>query len=243
MASRALPGLGLIGFFGRGNNNWDQDVDANWLKLSSAVQLVVESITAALPASPANGVVTVNPANKRVSVRDNGAWVEFVPSEGWVAYVKDVGRSAHYKSGAWVLDAQATFVGAHTASLSLQVAVVDIDLAGVKVASAAGAVPDGSLIVGLQARTLEAVTGSTGVYLDIGAAGTWGHGFSGDFSPLGTAVGSVRPFCAPFSPPYAQFGALAVNACVIDNTNDTFTAGKIRVAVYYIATTPLDALP
>lgn len=243
MASRSLPGLGLIGFFGRGTNNWDTDVDANWRKISALTQLVVESTTAALPGAPANGYVTINPANQRVTVRDNGAWVEFVPSNGWRAYVKDVGLKATYESGAWVLEEPATVVGDHAASLALKVKVVDITLTGKKVASAVGAVPDGSLIVGLQARTLVAVTGSTGVYLDIGAADTWGYGYSGDFAPLGVAAGSTRAFCAPFGPAYAQFGALAVNACVIDNAADTFTAGKIRVAVYYIATTPLDALP
>lgn len=243
MASRSLPGLGLIGFFGRGANNWDTDVDANWRKISGLTQLVVESTTAALPGAPANGYVTINPANQRVTVRDNGAWVEFIPSEGWRAYAKDVGLKATFKSGAWVLEEPATVVGDHAASLALKVKVVDITLTGKKVASAVGAVPDGSLIVGLQARTLEAVTGSTGVYLDIGAADTWGYGYSGDFAPLGVAVGNTRSFCAPFGPAYAQFGALAVNACVIDNAADTFTAGKIRVAVYYIATTPLDALP
>lgn len=243
MPSRSLPGLGLIGFFGRGANNWDTDVDANWRKLSGLVQLVVESTTAALPGSPANGYVSINPANQRVTVRDNGAWVEFTPSEGWRAYAKDVGLEAIYQSGAWVLQQPATVVGDHAAALALKVKVVDITLTGKKVASAVGAVPDGSLIVGLQARTLVAVTGSTGVYLDIGAADTWGYGYSGDFAPLGVAAGSTRAFCAPFNPVYAQFGALAVNACVIDNATETFTAGKIRVAVYYIATTPLDALP
>lgn len=93
MPSRALPGLGLNGFWNLGEA-WKTGGDENWLKLSVLSQLVVESATAELPASPANGVMHIVPpsdaTNKgKVAVRDTGVWVYFSAPAGTNAWVKD----------------------------------------------------------------------------------------------------------------------------------------------------------
>lgn len=239
--ARALPGIGLVGFFGRGAANWDTEMDANLRALSALTQPVVASVTAALPAAPADGVVTVNPASGAINVRDAGAWVVIAAKAGWRVFVTDQGRMATFVAGAWVLDNPAgAAVGLHGASMTMRVKTVDVTTATGKVASLANAVPNGSMIVGLAARTMTTVTGTTGVYLDIGAAGTWGNGFSG-VSGLGVAAGSVRDFCAPYSPPYVQYGPLALNVCVLDNAAHTFTGGKVRVSIYYLETVGPDA--
>lgn len=111
MASRTLPGLGLQGFWTLGEA-WKAGGDTNWLTLSVMAQLVVESATANLPASPANGVVyIVNPAGGglagRVAVRDSGAWVYLVPPLGTQAWVKDaVGtdKRFRYDGTTWVAE-------------------------------------------------------------------------------------------------------------------------------------------
>ena len=108
MVSRVLPGMGLNGFWNRGDD-WKEGGDANWLKISVLSQLVVESVSVALPSSPANGVVHVVPqsdaTNKgKVAVRDAGAWVYLSPPVGAYAWVKDVNKRMRFAGDAWVDD-------------------------------------------------------------------------------------------------------------------------------------------
>lgn len=113
MASRTLPGLGLQGFWTLGEA-WKAGGDTNWLTLSVMPQLVVESATANLPASPANGVVhIVNAAGggnaAKVAVRDAGAWVYITAPLGTTAWVKDAtGADKRYRfdGTTWVREAQ-----------------------------------------------------------------------------------------------------------------------------------------
>lgn len=104
MASRILPGIGLEGFWDSGES-WKTGGDLNWLKLSVMTQLVVESATTALPASPADGVVYIAPtgdANQRkVAVRDAGAWVYITPPIGCLAWVKDTAKRMQFVGGVW----------------------------------------------------------------------------------------------------------------------------------------------
>lgn len=91
MPSRQLPGLGLNGFWNLGEQ-WYDGGNENWLKLSVMTHPVAESMTAALPASPADGVVYIVPSGanaNKIAVRDAGAWVYFDPLPGITAWVKD----------------------------------------------------------------------------------------------------------------------------------------------------------
>lgn len=109
MAKRTLPGLALTGFWPLNTKYWNTEMDANLRLLSAVSRLVVDSITAALPGSPADGVITVDPASGAagtIKVRDEGAWVDVAPSVGWRTYVKDVNRLASYTATGWVLDVQ-----------------------------------------------------------------------------------------------------------------------------------------
>lgn len=130
MAGRELPGLKLKGFFGRGNNNWDEDMDANLRLLSAVTQLTVASISAALPGTAPDGTVTVNPADKKINVRDNGAWVALTPLTGWSAYVTDVAKTARFDGTNWVAAADVQPLNANLTSLaSLVLAANDMLLA------------------------------------------------------------------------------------------------------------------
>lgn len=62
MAARTLPGLGLTGFWPYRSSGWNVGMDNNLRLISALTCLVVDSITAALPGSPADGVITVDPA-------------------------------------------------------------------------------------------------------------------------------------------------------------------------------------
>lgn len=99
MPGRTLPNLGLTGFWPLGEDGWNDDNDANLLKLSVLVQGGVIDKVAALPTDPApsNGdtyILDENDATNpnAVAIRDDGAWVYVTPSEGWLIY----NRTANY---------------------------------------------------------------------------------------------------------------------------------------------------
>lgn len=107
MSSRSLPGLGLTGFWNRGADYKD-GMDAN-LRLLSALGggLVVESATAALPGSPADGVIYIVPASDgtnpgKIAIRDAGAWVYVQPIAGLEAFAKDTSRKLFWSGSAWL---------------------------------------------------------------------------------------------------------------------------------------------
>lgn len=95
---RALPGLGLFGFWTLGSNGWKDQNDANLRKLSALVQPRALSLEAAVPGTPTDGnihVLTAGANANDIAVRDLGAWVYLTPSEGWLIYV--VAESAYYR--------------------------------------------------------------------------------------------------------------------------------------------------
>ena len=105
MASRALPGLGLTGFWDYGTNFKD-GMDVNLRLLSAVTQLAVLSRVAAVPGSPSNGDIHLLTAGANVdtlAVRDAGAWVYLTPLEGWKAFVRDTNATWVFVDGAWNL--------------------------------------------------------------------------------------------------------------------------------------------
>lgn len=106
---RALPGLGLEGFWTPGSSGWDADMDANLRLLSAVVQLSVLSATTALPGSPSDGDIYIVPSGagsnpNAVAVRDNGSWVYLTPGEGWRAWVEDSEEFLFWNGMAWVAE-------------------------------------------------------------------------------------------------------------------------------------------
>lgn len=104
---RALPGLGLVGFWDEGSNGWKPDMDENLRRLSALVQLNVASRTVPLPSNLADGAVYIVPDNaganaKRLALRDNGTWVYLSPIKGLRATVKDEDKFYWYNGTAWV---------------------------------------------------------------------------------------------------------------------------------------------
>ena len=88
MASRALPNLGLMGFWDIGTPYKDEN-DANLRLISAVLQGRVLGRVAAVPGSPAQGdmyILTAAPNAQTIAVRDNGAWVYITPRSGWQMY-------------------------------------------------------------------------------------------------------------------------------------------------------------
>ncbi len=107
MAGRALPNLGLTGFWTLGEDNWNDENDLNLLKLSVLVQGSVDEIVAALPGSPTNGdVVILNELNAEnpndIAIRDDGGWIYVSPQEGWMLHNKADAKFYKFDGTAWI---------------------------------------------------------------------------------------------------------------------------------------------
>lgn len=105
MARRSLPGLGLTGGYSSGDDGWTDEMNDNLLTMSVVSQLVVESMSSALPGSPTNGMIYIVPTagetQWKLAVRENGAWVYLTPGIGWTAWVKSPGKSVRWDGSAW----------------------------------------------------------------------------------------------------------------------------------------------
>lgn len=111
---RALPGLGLFGFWTLGSNGYKTQLDENLRKLSALVMPYVLSSVAAVPGSPTDGDIhrlTVAPNLNSIAIRDNGAWVYLVPSEGWQIYDRGADQRLLFDGTNWInLANTATFL-------------------------------------------------------------------------------------------------------------------------------------
>lgn len=105
--SRTLPNLNLKAFFALGEDGWNDEVDLNFLKLSTLVQGGVLGIVSTKPSSPAQGATYILAASdgtnpNAVAVFDNGQWVHFTPNRGWVVFDTQQGTYLHFNGTAWV---------------------------------------------------------------------------------------------------------------------------------------------
>lgn len=108
MAARTLANLGLKAFFNFGEDGWNDEVDANFLKLSVLVQAGAIGIVATKPSSPADGDVyiineaaTSNP--NTIAVFDGGVWKHFPPQHGWAIYNRADDSYIMWSGAAWVV--------------------------------------------------------------------------------------------------------------------------------------------
>lgn len=107
MPSRALPNLGLQGFFDPGEDGWDDEMSLNLLLLSVLVQGGVMETVSATPGSPADGDVYLfagdhpTEANK-IAIRDDGAWIYVTPLEGWRVYDRTANMLMLFTGANWV---------------------------------------------------------------------------------------------------------------------------------------------
>lgn len=120
--SRALPGLGLTGFWPLGNSGWKPGMDVNLRTLSALVCGSVASRTASLPGSPALGSVYIVPAGapsnaNSLAIWDGApgseAWVYLLPKAGWHFYVVDEDLNVQWDGTAWAVFAGAGGGGAY----------------------------------------------------------------------------------------------------------------------------------
>lgn len=102
---RALPGLGIYGFWPLGSDSYKDQLDAGLRMVSALTQLAPLSMTTALPGSPAQGQIYIVPSGgdaNKVALYDEGAWVYLTPQEGWRAWVRDLDKLFTFDGAAWV---------------------------------------------------------------------------------------------------------------------------------------------
>lgn len=99
---RTLPGLGLRAFYTDGSDGWGQPVSEDLRLLSAFAQLIVSSVTAAVPASPSDGTITVDPSAGTIKIRDAGAWIDVAPFSGCRAWVVDASVAYVYDGSEWI---------------------------------------------------------------------------------------------------------------------------------------------
>ncbi|MEG3175849.1 DUF2793 domain-containing protein [Sphingomonas sp. RB3P16] len=121
---RALPGIGLKGFWTHGSDGWDTENDVNLRLLSATTQLVVASRTTALPGSPTDGMIYITPGTGLIAVRDGGVWVNITPLEGWRAWVKDTKQIVVFDGTVWIgepVDLMSSVAGRPGASANIAI--------------------------------------------------------------------------------------------------------------------------
>lgn len=104
--ARSLPNLGLEGFFGLGEDGWNDEMDNNLLKLSTLVQAGAINSVSVLPSTPSQGDVyivneaaAINP--NTLAVRDDGQWVYLTPQSGWLIYNRFLGQYVCFNGTVW----------------------------------------------------------------------------------------------------------------------------------------------
>lgn len=112
--ARALPGLGLIGFWPLGFDGWNTEMDSNLRIISALLQGSVISRVAAEPGSPTDGdryLLTGTANIDKIAIRDDGAWVYITPKTGHRIFVEAEDDFYFYNDGAWAVEVSNSATG------------------------------------------------------------------------------------------------------------------------------------
>ena len=205
--------------------------------IDALTQLAVESRTmAAPPGSPADGARYIPAAGASgdwsgwdgtLAFFIGGAWVQHVPASGLKAWVKDERLTVTYEDGAW---RDGIALTANGGRITLRAKEEELTLTGAYVETADVAfIPNRAIVLGVAARTTLAVTGTT----------SYDVGISGEQSKFGGTLGIAFDS--------TNIGVIGPTAFYSDTrvrvtaNGSNFTAGKVRLVVYYLEMTAPNA--
>lgn len=158
----------------------------------------------------------------KVAIGTNGGWEFALPRRGWRTVILDEGAQALHDGSGW----RAGMMTLSPANAGLSVAVAEIDhvITAGPVSTTSAVIPPNSVVIGVSARVIAAVTGSLTSWSlgNPGSAGRYGAG-------LGLQVGSWAR--GVLGQPTAFY---ATEAMQLDATGGTFSGGKVRIAVHYL---------
>ncbi|WP_118134892.1 DUF2793 domain-containing protein [Oceanicella sp. SM1341] len=190
---------------------------------------VLSADLAAPPAAPAEGdahVVGAAPTGAwagqagSIAFRINGGWDFAAPRPGWRTHDLDSGAMLTFDGADWVADAVA--FGSGGAATLGRVIEIDHAVAAGAVSTAAGAIPAGSVVLGVSARVTSALTGG---------ATSWSLGVAGSADRYGSSLGVAQNSYAAglTGSPQAYYNDTALT---LTAAGGSFTGGAVRLAVH-----------
>ena len=199
-------------------------------KLDALTQIAVESRTLATPPStPAEGACYIPASgatgawagwNGQVALYSGGGWIRIVPVSGLKAWVKTERLTVTYEDGIWRDGISLT---AHGGRATLRAKEEELTLVGAFVETTDTAfIPDRAIVLGVSSRTTLAITGAT----------SYGVGVLGNATQFGNLLGAALNS--------TNNGVIGPTAFYADTkvrvtaTGGNFTAGKVRLIVYFL---------
>jgi hypothetical protein len=201
--------------------------------LDTFVQLAVESRSVATPpSSPVEGDTYIVAAGATgawsgwdimLAVFFGGARQKLTPPAGARAFVKDERASVTYNDGIW---RDGIALTAHGGRLTLRAKEEELTLSGTFVETADSAfIPNRAIVLAVASRTTLAITGATSY--DVGVSGEASK-FGGT---LGVSLGSTN---IGVIGPTAYYADTKVR---VTANGSNFTAGKVRLVIYFLEMT------
>jgi hypothetical protein len=198
--------------------------------LDCLTQLAVESRSlAAPPASPAEGGCYIPAASatgawsgwdNQLALFSGGGWLRLAPVPGLKAWVRDERLTLTYEDGVW---RDGIALTANGGRVTLRAKEEEVTLTGAYVETTDAAfIPNRAIVLGVASRTTLAITGATSY-----GVGTVSNSTQfGDL--LGVALGSTNIGVIGPSGVYAD------TRVRVTANGGSFTAGKVRLVVYFI---------
>jgi Protein of unknown function (DUF2793) len=198
--------------------------------LDALTQLAVEDRTlTAPPGSPADGACYIPASGAsadwsgwdgQIALYSGGGWLKIVPVSGLKAWVKAERLTVTYEDGVWRDGVALTSGGGRVTPRAKE---EELTLSGAYAETTDSAfIPDRAVVLGVASRTTLAITGATSYAVGT-AANTTQFGDS-----LGVALGSTN--IGVIGPT----GFYADTKVRVTANGGSFSAGKVRVVVYFI---------
>ena len=198
--------------------------------LDALTQLAVESRTlTAPPGSPADGACYIPAAGAtgawsgwdgQIALYSGGGWLKIVPVSGLKAWVKGERLTVTFEDGIWRDGIALTASGGR---VTLRAKEEELTLSGAYVETADAAfIPNRAIVLGVAARTTLAITGATSYGVGV-AANTTQFGNLLAVTLGATNIGVIGPA-----------GFYADTKVRVSANGGTFTAGKVRLVVYFL---------
>lgn len=198
--------------------------------LDALTQLTAESrALTAPPGAPADGACYIPAAGAsgawsgwdgQVAVYSGGGWLRIAPVSGLKAWVKAERLTVTYEDGVW---RDGIALTAHGGRVTLRAKEEELTLAGAYVETADAAfIPDRAVVLGVSSRTTLAIAGASSYGVGIASNSTQFGNL------LGTALGSTNIGVIGPSGFYAD------TKVRVTANGSNFTAGKVRLVVYFL---------
>ena len=205
--------------------------------LDALTHLAVESRTlSAPPASPSEGSSYIPGSGAtdawggwdgQIALYSGGGWIRITPAPGMKAWVRAERVSVTYEDATW---RDGVALTAHGGRVTLRAKEEELVLTGAFTDTTDPAfIPDRAVVLGVASRTTLPITGAT----------SYGVGVIGDATRFGNLLG--------IAPGATNNGVIGPTAFYADTrvrvtaNGGSFTAGKVRVIVYFLEMSVPDA--